>query len=606
MFYPDDLVEEIRLRSDIVDVVGSYVHLKKSGANYVGLCPFHNEKTGSFSVNGQRQIFKCFGCGVGGNVITFLMKYDNLTFPEAIKVLAERAGVKLPEMELSAEEKRVNTLKNQILDINKEAAKFYFANLRGPQGRVGLDYFKGRGLSDDTIKNFGLGFAPSSNKNLYNYLKSLPEKFSDEALRSSGIFNFSEKYGAMDKFWNRVIFPIMDANNKVIAFGGRLLSEGAIEEGDKKIPKYLNSPETEVFDKSRNLYGLNIAKRTHADYFILCEGYMDVIALHQAGFDMAVASLGTAFTSGHANLIRRYQRSKKVYLSYDSDEAGVKAALRAIPILRAAGISAKVINMQPYKDPDEFIKTLGKDEYINRIENAEISFFFEIRILERDYDLKDPDAKTKFCVEIANRIAKLDEEIERQNYTEAICEKYNLSVESLSKLVVKQAMKTENIEERVQIKSGIHDKNKEGARENGRKQIQKALLSWICEEPEIFGTVSQYISPKDFSDEYVKPIELLFEQIEKDPKSIEVASIISCFTEEDEQTEVTSLFMSEKEKMIPEEKPESLKRLIIKVLEQSNERMNEKADNSDMAALTRSLEIQKTINELKHTNFKPW
>lgn len=606
MYYPDDLVEEIRLRSDIVDVIGSYIHLKKSGANYVGLCPFHSEKTGSFSVNGQRQIFKCFGCGVGGNVITFLMKYDNMTFPEAIRVLADRAGVKLPELDLTAEEKKVNTLKHQILEINREAAKFYFGSLRGPQGKIGMDYFTKRGLSEDTIKNFGLGFAPSSSKALYSYLKSLPEGYSDEVLRASGIFNFSEKYGAMDKFWNRVIFPIMDANNKVIAFGGRLLSEGAVEEGDKKIPKYLNSPETEVFDKSRNLYGLNIAKRTRADYFILCEGYMDVIALHQAGFDMAVASLGTAFTSGHANLIRRYQRSKKVYLSYDSDEAGVKAALRAIPILRAAGINAKVINMEPYKDPDEFIKNLGKDEYIRRIENAEISFFYEIRILERDFDLKDPDSKTKFCMEIANRIAVLDEDIERINYTEAICEKYNLSVESISKLVTKQAMRAESVQERTPVKSGIHERNTKDLRENGRKSIQKALLSWICEEPQIFDTVTEYISPSDFSDEYVKPVELLFEQIKKNPESVEVASIISCFTEEDEQTEVTSLFMSDRDAMTLEEKPESLKRLIIMVLEQSRDRMSEKSDDNDFDALAKTLRLNKLIDDIRKKEFKLW
>lgn len=605
MYYPDDLVEEIRLRSDVVDIIGSYVHLKKSGANYVGLCPFHNEKTGSFTVSPIRQTFKCFGCGVGGNVITFLMKYENMTFQETIKFLADRAGVKLPEFELSVEKKKENSRKQRILDVNREAAKYYYSNLRSSKGQIGRDYFLSRGLSEETIKNFGLGFAPSSSKSLYSYLKSLPDNFDDEILRASGIFNFSEKYGVMDKFWNRVIFPIMDANNKVIAFGGRLMSEGAIEEGDKKIPKYLNSPETEVFDKSRTLYGLNIAKRTRADYFILCEGYMDVIALHQAGFDMAIASLGTAFTSGHANLIRRYQRSKKVYLSYDSDEAGIKAALRAIPILRAAGITAKIINMDPYKDPDEFIKNLGKDEYVKRIENAEGSFFFEIRMLERNYDLKDPDSKTKFCIEIADKIALLEEEIERNNYTEAICEKYKLSANSLSKLVVKQAMKADNIKERTIIKSGIHNNNKESAKDS-RKSIQKALLSWILDEPMIYPVVREYISPSDFSKEYVKPVELLFEQIEKDPNSLSVATIISCFTEEEEQTEVTSLFMTQRDAMLDEEKPESLKRLITKVLEQSLERMNENVNGDDFDALTKTLELKKQIDELKKKEFKLW
>lgn len=292
-------------------------------------------------------------------------------------------------------------------------------------------------------------------------------------------------------------------------------------------------------------------------------------------------------------------------MSYDSDEAGIKAALRAIPILRAAGITAKIINMDPYKDPDEFIKNLGKDEYVKRIENAEGSFFFEIRMLERNYDLKDPDSKTKFCIEIADKIALLEEEIERNNYIEAICEKYKLSANSLSKLVVKQAMKADNIKERTIIKSGIHNNNKESAKDS-RKSIQKALLSWILDEPMIYPVVREYISPSDFSKEYVKPVELLFEQIEKDPNSLSVATIISCFTEEEEQTEVTSLFMTQRDAMLDEEKPESLKRLITKVLEQSLERMNENVNGDDFDALTKTLELKKQIDELKKKEFKLW
>lgn len=600
MYYPDDLVEEVRLRNDIVDVVGSYVHLKKSGANYVGLCPFHNEKTGSFSVNGQRQIFKCFGCGVGGNVITFLMKYENMTFTEAVKQLADRAGVKLPEMEFSEEQKRANSRKQQILQINKEAAKYYFAGLKSPNGKVGYDYLTKRGLSEDTIKKFGLGFAASSNNSLYKYLKSLPEKYDDEILNACRIFYINER-GARDIFWNRVIFPIMDANNKVIAFGGRLMTEGAIEQGDKKIPKYLNSPETEVFEKSRNLYGLNIAKRTSADYFILCEGYMDVIALHQAGFDMAVASLGTALTSGHANLVSRYQKGKKVYLSYDSDEAGTKAALRALPILKAAGISAKVINMEPYKDPDEFIKNLGSDEYKRRIENAEGSFYFEIRMLEKGFDLSDPESKTKFCVEIANRIAKLEEEIEQNNYIEAICTKYGLSVDSMKKLVGKQAMKAENIEARIPLRSGIHEKVKESDKlESARKNTQRVLLSWVCDEPKIFEIVKKYVNPLDFTGEvYIKSAELLYEQLEEfkaNGSNINVAKIIGCFTDEEEQTEVASLFSSAKAEMSDEEKPEALKNLIIKIMEQSIERLNA---SSEVEAMMKGFEIKQKIDELR-------
>ena len=599
MYYPDDLVEEIRLRNDIVDVIGSYVHLKKSGANHVGLCPFHNEKTGSFSVNGQRQIFKCFGCGVGGNVVTFLMKYENMNFQEAIRVLAERAGVALPEIEYSEAEKRANNRKQQILDVNKETAKYYFSMLRTPQGKIGYDYLRNRGLSDDTIKNFGLGFAVPGMNNLYNYLKSLPQKFSDEILAASGIFTFKEGQGARDKFWNRVIFPIMDVNNKVIAFGGRVMAAGAIEDGDKKIPKYLNSPETDVFDKSRNLYGLNIAKRSKAGNIIMCEGYMDVIALHQAGFDQAIGCLGTACTSGHASLLRRY--SKKVYLSYDSDGAGIQAALRAIPILKAAGISTKVINMDPYKDPDEFIKNLGREEYQRRIDNAEGSFFFEIRMLERDFDLSDPESKTKFCIEIAKKISRLEEEIERTNYTEAISEKYGLSPDSLSKLVAKQAMKTENMPVYIRPKSGIKEKEKiQDKLSEARRNTQRILLSWLCDEPSIYDIVTKYLSIMDFSGElYIKAAELLFEQIRENPDKINIARIISSFTDEDEQTEVASLFSSQRESLSDEEKPEALKSLILKIMEQSCERLNAESLEGDMNAMMQVIEMKKRIEILR-------
>lgn len=608
MYYPDDLVEEIRLRSDIVDVIGSYVHLKRSGSDNVGLCPFHNEKTGSFHVNSQRQIFKCFGCGVGGNVITFLMKYDNMTFPEAIKTLADRAGVALPEMEYSEEQKKANNRKQRILDINKEAAKYYFAALRSPQGASGLNYLKGRGLSDDTIKNFGLGFAVSGQNSLYRYLKALPERFDDEILNACRIFYFNENSGARDIFWNRVIFPIMDANNKVIAFGGRLMSEGAIEQGDKKIPKYLNSPETEVFEKSRNLYGLNIAKRTRADYFILCEGYMDVIALHQAGFDMAVASLGTAFTSGHANLVSRYQKSKKVYLSYDSDEAGVKAALRALPILRAAGITAKIINMDPYKDPDEFIKNLGKEEYQRRIDNAEGSFYFELRMLERDYDLSDPDSKTKFYTEVANRIIRYEDEIERDNHIEAFCAKYSVSKSSFEELVKKQALKGENITVRAVPKSGIQTREKQSdVISNAEKITSKTLLSWMFDEPVIFNIVKKYIKPSDFEGElYIKAAELFYDQIEGNASKIDVAKIIACFTEEDEQTEVASLFSQQYNLENANDKPQSLKTILVNMLEKSCKRMAVLADEGDVEAMQRGFEIKLQIDELKKSEIKPW
>ena len=358
MYYSDEIVEEVRMKNDIVDVISDYVKLQKKGSSYFGLCPFHNEKSPSFSVSPGKQMYYCFGCGAGGNVFTFIMEYENYTFVEALKYLAQRAGVTLPEAEYSKEAKAAADLRTTLLEIQKKAAAFYYYQLRQDTGKQGMAYLKGRELSDETIHKFGLGCSPRYSGALYQYLKN--KGYSDAHLKESGLFNVDERRGMQDKFWNRVMFPIMDVNNRVIGFGGRVM-------GDAK-PKYLNSPETKIFDKSRNLYGLNIARTSRKPYLIVCEGYMDVISMHQAGFTNAVASLGTALTSGHASLMSRY--TKEVLLTYDSDEAGQKAALRGIPILKAAGIRPRVVNLAPYKDPDEFIKAEGKEAFEKRLEEA--------------------------------------------------------------------------------------------------------------------------------------------------------------------------------------------------------------------------------------------
>ena len=315
MYYSDDMIEEVRTRNDIVDVISGYVKLQRKGSSYFGLCPFHNEKSPSFSVSPSKQMYYCFGCGAGGNVFTFLMEYENFTFPEAVKALADRAGMELPEMEYSEEAKQQRDLKTAVLEVNKMAAKYYYCLLRAPQGAKAMEYLKKRELSDETMRRFGLGYASQYSDELYRYLKQ--QGVSDALMKESGLMSVNERQGMYDKFWNRVMFPIMDVNGKVIGFGGRVM-------GDAK-PKYLNSPETIVFDKSRNLYGLHIARTARKKYLIVCEGYMDVISLHQAGFTNAVASLGTALTSQHASILKRY--TDEVILTYDSDEAGVKAAL---------------------------------------------------------------------------------------------------------------------------------------------------------------------------------------------------------------------------------------------------------------------------------------
>lgn len=544
MRYSEELIEEVRARNDIVDVVGSYVKIQKKGSSYFGLCPFHQEKSPSFSVSPGKQMYYCFGCGAGGNVISFVMNYENYTFMEAVKFLADKSGVKLPEIEDSPEQKAKESRKLKLLDCNREAAKYFYYQLRQPSGEVGYKYLAGRQLSEETMKKFGLGFSNMTSNDLVLYLES--KGFTDDIIRDAGLASFDEKYGMQDKFWNRVMFPIQDMNHRVIAFGGRVMSDAK--------PKYLNSPETEIFEKSRNLYGLNFARTSRKNYFILCEGYMDVIAMHQAGFTEAVASLGTALTSGHANLLKRFAES--VYFAYDSDGAGTSAALRAIGILREVGMTGKVINMKPYKDPDEFIKNLGAEEFQKRIDEAENSFFFEIRILEQNYNLKDPDERTKFIREISVKLMNFPEEIERENYMSAICDKYNINYESLKKLVVANAARNGGQYKPIEKpKSGVH---KSDDPEINAKKVQRLLLTWICDEPDIYKKIKDYITPEDFTNDlYKKVATKLFEDLKEG--KVNPAFMVSMFDDETEQAEVAAIFNTPLEQV--EEKQEREKAL---------------------------------------------
>ena len=553
-YYSDELIEEVRSRNDIVDVISGYVRLQKKGSTYFGLCPFHNEKTGSFSVSPAKQMYYCFGCGAGGNVFTFLMEYENFTFPEAMQALADRAGIDLPKQELSGEAKRESDKRSRLLEINKEAGKYYYTLLRNERGAQALSYFRKRELSDATMQKFGLGYSDKYSDDLYRYLKS--KGYEDEILKDSGLVGFDEKRGGHDKFWNRAMFPIMDIHNKVIGFGGRVMGDGE--------PKYLNSPETKIFDKSRNLYALNFARQSKRPYMLLCEGYMDVIALHQAGFDNAVASLGTSFTSGHASLLKRY--TKEVYLTFDSDGAGIKAALRAIPILKEVGLSAKVINMKPYKDPDEFIKALGAEAYQERIDQAENSFMFEIRILQQDYDMKDPEGKTAFQHETAKKLAQFPEEMERNNYIEAVAEQYRMGYENLRKLVNQYGAQGGLAREPVKLKSATREVKK---KEDGMKQSQKLLLTWLIEDTGLFDIVKQYITPEDFTEEiYKKAAEILYAQFAEG--ALNPGKIVSMFQNEEEQREIAALFNARIHEIDgKQEREKALKETILRVKENS-------------------------------------
>ncbi len=593
MYYSDELVEEVRQRNDIVDIISGYVNLKKKGGNYFGLCPFHNEKSASFSVSPGKQMYYCFGCGAGGNVFTFIMNYENYTFAEAIKLLADRAGIALPEIEDSKEAREKENRRKTLLQINKEAATYFYYQLRAPQGRVGLDYLRGRQLSDETMNRFGLGYSNKTSNDLCQYLRH--KGYPDELIRESGVAVFNEKYGMSDKFWNRVMFPIQDVNHRVIGFGGRVMGEGE--------PKYLNSPETPVFDKSRNLYGLNFARTARQDNIILCEGYMDVIAMHQAGFTQAVASLGTAFTSGQANLLRRY--TENVILSYDSDGAGVKAALRAIGILKEAGLTGKVLNLEPYKDPDEFMKNLGREEFVKRLSQAENTFFFELRMMQKQYDLSDPEAKTKFYNEIAKKLCGFSEEVERENYTEAVAEKYNISMESLKKLVTGYAAKMGMAAEVIRPKQSVQQKN---TPKEQQENVQKLLLTWLVEEPHLYKKIKKYITPLSFTNELYRQVaQELFPKLEEGKPN--PAAIISRFSQEEEQREAASLFNTKLPYMQQDmesqsqvqEREKAFHDIVVKVKRNAYEH-DLKASGSDMEALSRVISGRQELDELEKTH----
>lgn len=586
MYYPEELVEEVRIKNDIVDVISGYVKLQKKGASYFGLCPFHNEKSPSFSVSPSRQMYYCFGCGAGGNVFTFLQQYEKYSFPEAVKVLAERVGVGLPEIEYSEEVRKKENRRARLLEINKEAAKYFYYQLRAPQGAAGHQYLIGRKLTEETIKKFGLGYANKTGNDLVKYLQS--KGYQDDLIKEAGLAGFDERYGMHDKFWNRVMFPIQDINHRVIGFGGRVMGEGS--------PKYLNSPETPVFDKSRNLFGLNFARSSRKNQFILCEGYMDVITMHQAGFTQAIASLGTAFTSGQANLLRRY--ADEVLLAYDSDQAGIKASLRAIGILKEVSLTGKVLDFSPYKDPDEFIKEKGTEAFQKRMDEAENSFLFEIRILEQDYDLKDPESKTKFYHEIAKKLCNFAEELERNNYIEAVAGKYAIGYEELRKLVASHAVQTGLVKQVIRPKSGIQSKNQP---EENAKKVQKMLITWLTDDISLYHKIKKYIKVEDFTEGlYAKVAEKLFEELETG--NINPAAIISLFPEEEQQKEAASLFNTKVEQLESREEREKAFHDILYAVKKNSYEYYSLRLGSDVSALNTVIEGKKALEELARTH----
>ena len=500
MPFPDSFLQELKLRSDITEIASSYVNLKRHGRNMVGLCPFHGEKTPSFNIYTENGSFYCFGCGAGGDVITFIMKIENLDYVEAVKFLAQRAGMEMPE---NTYDDSLSKLRMRIYEANREAARFFHATLLSQRGQSGLNYLRGRALSDRTIRHFGLGFADDDWNSLCNHLKN--KGFSEYEIYSANLaFKRKNGNGIYDRFVNRVMFPIIDLRGNVIAFGGRIMT-------DEK-PKYLNTSDTPVFKKSENLFSLNNAKSSGTRTLILCEGYMDVIALNQAGFTNAVATLGTALTNEQAVLMKRY--ADEVIICYDADGAGQKATARAIDILRNAGLPIKILTVPSGKDPDEFIRSKGENgpaAFKLLIEKCGNDIEYRLMKLKENYNLNTTDGKVAFLNEAVKIVATIESPIERDVFASKLCAELeidkNAFLEQISK--VKRRDKRENIKKETrQIQAELNGQSDKINREHYKKprssSAEEALLVYLINNPDYANSISERVTPDKFSNSLIK------------------------------------------------------------------------------------------------------
>ena len=500
MPFPDSFLQELKLRSDITEIASSYVNLKRHGRNMVGLCPFHGEKTPSFNIYTESGSFYCFGCGAGGDVITFIMKIENLDYVEAVKFLAQRAGMEMPE---NTYDDSLSKLRMRIYEANREAARFFHATLLSQRGQSGLNYLRGRALSDRTIRHFGLGFADDDWNSLCNHLKN--KGFSEYEIYSANLaFKRKNGNGIYDRFVNRVMFPIIDLRGNVIAFGGRIMT-------DEK-PKYLNTSDTPVFKKSENLFSLNNAKSSGTRTLILCEGYMDVIALNQAGFTNAVATLGTALTNEQAVLMKRY--ADEVIICYDADGAGQKATARAIDILRNAGLPIKILTVPSGKDPDEFIRSKGDNgpaAFKLLIEKCGNDIEYRLMKLKENYNLNTTDGKVAFLKEAVKIVATIESPIERDVFASKLCAELeidkNAFLEQISK--VKRRDRRENIKKETrQIQAEVNGQSDKIKREHYKKprssSAEEALLVYLINNPDYANSISERVTPDKFSNSLIK------------------------------------------------------------------------------------------------------
>lgn len=531
MRYSDEILNEVRENSDIVEVISQYVHLKRSGRNYFGLCPFHNEKSPSFSVSPDKQIFHCFGCGVGGNVFTFISKIEGIGFKEAIENLADRAGIVLPKS-TNNEDSRKEELKSKVYKVNNFTADYYHKRLYRPESRAGQEYVKQRKLTNETLESYNLGFSGNYDE-LYKVLRK--EGFNDEEILESGLVKKNEHGQYVDFYRDRFMIPILDIRNRVIAFGGRVL-------GDAKRFKYLNSPENIVYSKGKHLFGLNVAKRYENKKLLIVEGYMDAISLHQRGITNVVAALGTALTTNQGWLLRR--NAEQVILGFDADGAGQNAIMRAMEVMQNMGCDMRILQMTGAKDPDEFIIKYGSARF-QKLMNEAISLLeFRVKVLEKNLDLEVASDKVKFLNEIAKLIAKIDNTIEQEIYIEKLSKGYNISKEAIfgqvNKLQYSSKTQNNNLEK---PKPVVIHKKETNVDKNVSEEIIKrenTIISILINNPENFPMIKEHMKIEDFKyDLNIKIVSALYEELEKEDSNINL--VLDKIEDEDIKSHLTEI-----------------------------------------------------------------
>ena len=529
MRYSDEILEEVKQSNDIVEVVSQYIHLKRSGRNYFGLCPFHNEKSPSFSVSPDKQIFHCFGCGVGGNVISFISKIEGIGFKEAIEVLAEKANITLPTNSSNVDSKK-EELKAKVYKVNSFAAEYYHQRLYKPESKMGQEYIKQRKLNNETLESFKIGFSGKFDE-LYQAL--VKEGFKDEEILESGLVNKSDKGMYIDRYRNRLMIPILDERNRVIAFGGRVL--------DDSKPKYINSPENVVYSKGRNLFGLNVAKKGDTKKLLIVEGYMDAISLHQRGITNVVAALGTALTTQQGWLLRK--NTEQVILGFDADEAGQTAVVRAMEVMQNMGCDMRVLQMTGAKDPDEYIVKYGSARFQKLLDDAISLIEFKIKILQKNLNLENASDKIKFLNEIAKLISKIDNTMEREIYIEKISKGYNISKEAIyaevNKLQYANNKNSKILEKDKPVLAKRNQKNKEEVTEEIRKR-ENTIIAILMSDTQTYQTIKENIKIDDFKDEQNKEIlKQLYAELEKENPNVN--AVLDHIEDEETRNHLTAI-----------------------------------------------------------------